>query len=113
MAIYDYVLKHIRMEHPSIHTLYEKMDNASCFKNAQLLSSRPKIAASHNFTIGGVIYNEPGDGTSFITSTYITPNQSVSNVTKLNICEFTLIGCVLLLRSSCFNGYEKKVKKML
>lgn len=62
MAVYDYVLSQIRRDHPELHTLFEKMDNASCFKNGQLMTSRPAIAAKHGFKIASVLFNEPADG---------------------------------------------------
>lgn len=64
MAVYDYVLSQIRRDHPELHTLFEKTDNASCFKNGQFMTSRPAIAAKHGFKIASVLFNEPGDGSS-------------------------------------------------
>ena len=62
LSVYDHVLRQIKQEHPLLDTIYEKMDNASCFKNMTLLTARPLIAAKHGLKIGAVLFNEPGDG---------------------------------------------------
>lgn len=51
MACYDFVLGKIHSDFPDIVRIFEKSDNATCFKNADFIRGRPAIAARHGITV--------------------------------------------------------------